>query len=300
MSNQDQKYYDFLPSVVAAMERPPKMQYRLVSWIIMAFVVIALLWLCLAKVDIVVSAQGKIVPAGKVKVLQASEEGVVKAIFVRDGQLVKSGDALIEMDGTATDAERQQLDLKLSRAQLTVQRLRAELGEQVKLGDGVSKSGISLATETELYAANQKAFKEQVSLLGHDLDQSHAATVGARNEVARALARVTHLKTRLQQRTQQAKKGLVAGQEVADVRFELETAEKDLQVAYARVAENEALEESSMEKLQAAQSNRDRDLYTELSEAEHGLKSVEQDLIKLNERISVSYTHLTLPTKRIV
>ena len=65
------------------------------------------------KVDIVATAPGKIVPSGRTKVIQPFETGVVRAIHVRDGQSVKAGDVLIELDPTMNEAEREHLQSDL-------------------------------------------------------------------------------------------------------------------------------------------------------------------------------------------
>jgi hypothetical protein len=56
-------------------------------------------------VDIVATAPGKIVPTGGTKIVQPFESGVVRVIHVRDGQKVRAGDVLIELDPTMTEAE---------------------------------------------------------------------------------------------------------------------------------------------------------------------------------------------------
>ena len=78
--------------------------------IICAFVVVALAWSWLGRIDIVAVAQGKIQPAGHVKVIQPLESGKVAAIHVNNGQHVKAGDVLIEMehgDARADEADAQ-------------------------------------------------------------------------------------------------------------------------------------------------------------------------------------------------
>ena len=70
---------------------------------------------------------GKIVPSGRTKVIQPFETGVVRAIQVQDGQAVKAGDVLIELDPTMNAAERDHLQNDLLAEQLNVARLRAAL-----------------------------------------------------------------------------------------------------------------------------------------------------------------------------
>jgi multidrug efflux pump subunit AcrA (membrane-fusion protein) len=64
----------------------------------------ALLWASWGTIDIVASATGKSLPGGRVKVVQPFETGVVRTIRVQDGQVVKAGGVLIELDPTANEA----------------------------------------------------------------------------------------------------------------------------------------------------------------------------------------------------
>src|SRR5262249_47022083 len=75
----------------------------------------------------IAAAPGKIIPSGRTKVIQPFETGVVRAIHVRDGQSVKAGQVLIELDPTMNEAERNHLRSDLTSAQLDAARLRAAL-----------------------------------------------------------------------------------------------------------------------------------------------------------------------------
>ena len=61
------------------------------AYALMALFAIAVVWACFGKVDIIASAKGKIIPSGRTKVIQPFETGVVRAIHVHDGQIVKAG-----------------------------------------------------------------------------------------------------------------------------------------------------------------------------------------------------------------
>ena len=89
----------------------------------------ALAWAWLGSIDIVASATGKIVPSGRTKVIQPFETGVVRSIQVQDGQAVKAGDLLIELDPTVNAAERDHLRNDVLAEQLNIARLRAALAD---------------------------------------------------------------------------------------------------------------------------------------------------------------------------
>ena len=69
--------------------------------IIIALFCIALLWACIGQLDIVAVAPGKTVVNSRTKVVQPAETAVVRRILVRDGQTVKAGELLIELEGRA-------------------------------------------------------------------------------------------------------------------------------------------------------------------------------------------------------
>src|SRR5271154_2572778 len=88
----------FLPAALEIVETPPSPIGRTIGATIIAVFVLALAWACLGTVDIVASAPGKIIPSGRSKIIQPFETGVVRAIHVHDGDSVKAGDLLIEID----------------------------------------------------------------------------------------------------------------------------------------------------------------------------------------------------------
>src|SRR6266852_5393170 len=119
----------FLPAALEIVETPPSPVGRAIGATIITVFVLALVWACLGTVDIVATAPGKIIPSGRTKTIQPFEIGVVRAIHVRDGDVVKAGQVLIELDPTMNAAEREHLQSDMIAAQLDVARLRAALSD---------------------------------------------------------------------------------------------------------------------------------------------------------------------------
>ena len=118
---------EFLPAALEIVETPPSPIGMAIGTTVIVLFCIALAWASFGTVDIVATAPGKIIPTGRTKVIQPFETGVVRAIHVRDGQSVKAGDLLIELDPTISGAELDHLKSDLASANLEVARLRAEL-----------------------------------------------------------------------------------------------------------------------------------------------------------------------------
>lgn len=115
---------EFLPAVLEIQQTPASPAGRWVAATIITVFATSILWALLGHIDIIVVAQGKIIPSDRSKVVQPIETGVIKAIHVRDGDSVKQGDPLIEID-TNADADRGRLANEYLAAQTEVARLRA-------------------------------------------------------------------------------------------------------------------------------------------------------------------------------
>jgi len=117
----------FLPAALEITDTPPSPTGRAIVWSVIAVFSLALLWACLGKVDIVAVAPGRIIPSGRTKTIQPFETGVVRAIYIRDGQKVSAGDPLIDLDPTINAAEENHLKADRLAAELDIARLKAEL-----------------------------------------------------------------------------------------------------------------------------------------------------------------------------
>src|SRR5215216_6540990 len=115
----------FLPAALEIVETPPSPIGRAIAITVVVVTCLAVAWASLGTVDIVSVAPGKIIPSGRTKLVQPLEAGIVRAIHVRDGQRVRTGDVLIELDPTVSAAELGRLTGDLTAALLDVARLRA-------------------------------------------------------------------------------------------------------------------------------------------------------------------------------
>ena len=89
---------EFLPAAISILETPPSPINVAMLRIICALVASALLWAFFGHIDILAIAQGKVQPSGRVKTIQPMDTGRVTLINVRNGQHVKAGESLIELD----------------------------------------------------------------------------------------------------------------------------------------------------------------------------------------------------------
>ncbi|MEW8562981.1 MAG: HlyD family type I secretion periplasmic adaptor subunit [Candidatus Thiodiazotropha sp.] len=108
----------FLPAALEIEATPPNPLTRWLARSIVVLLVLFLLWALFGEVNIVASAQGKILPGSRIKVVQPLEKGVIKKILVNEGEYVIKGEALIELDATQTSADRNRLNNELTNAKM--------------------------------------------------------------------------------------------------------------------------------------------------------------------------------------
>ena len=118
---------EFLAPALEILETPPSPVHVAFLWIICAFVLAALVWAYLGRVDIVAAAQGKLQPTGRVKVVEPMETGRVEDIRVANGSLVKAGDILVELDRSTAEAEAEGARAELAATRAEILRREAAL-----------------------------------------------------------------------------------------------------------------------------------------------------------------------------
>jgi len=175
---------------------------RGIVWGIIGVTVSALVWASVATIEEAVSASGKLEPQDQVKEIQVPVSGVVKSVYVEDGQRVKKGDLLLSLDPTvsrsqisslnkvrtALSEENQfyQLQMNTLSSPATIEREVALLKLPTAIAS-LAKSRAALAAENQLYRAQLGNPVQGVSLSAGQQERLASATaeLGSRFEAAR-------------------------------------------------------------------------------------------------------------------
>ncbi len=173
---------EFLPAALEIHQSPPSPLGRLIAWTIMVFLIIAVLWACYGRVDIVAVSHGKIIPAGKSKVIQPLEIGKVIIVHVEEGQAVERGDLLLELDSTTHQADKERVNTELLSTQVGLARIHALL-----------KALDSKSSDPEMFfeAPNvmaQTILNTQKKLLNNQYAEHRARDATLLNEITRKQA----------------------------------------------------------------------------------------------------------------
>jgi HlyD family secretion protein len=120
---------DFAPDLLRVQKKAPSPLPRAMLYLLLALLGTMIAWAFVGRLDVVATAQGKIVPQGYLKILQPAEPGIVREILVKDGDAVALGQTLIRMDTRISDADRRVIENDLSMRGLQLRRIDAELSD---------------------------------------------------------------------------------------------------------------------------------------------------------------------------
>ena len=130
---------EFLPAALSLQARPVSPSGRWTARLLMLLVLALVAWSVIGRTDIVVNAQGRIVPRGQTKTLAAVETARVHALHVEEGRVVKAGDLLVELDTRLSDSEGRRAAQALAQAQAQVERATALLAALERPGAGAPR-----------------------------------------------------------------------------------------------------------------------------------------------------------------
>lgn len=278
----------FYPDALEVLEEPPSPIGRAIALVICIFFIFAIAWASFGHVDIIATAQGKIIPSGRTKVVQPLETGVVKAIHVQDGQTVKAGDVLIEIDTTISESERDRLQKELIAVQLDAARLQValEIGEN-PVADFMPPEG---ATEQQV-AIQKSQLINQVQEIRSKLtalDRQIAQNEGNRAAVGATINKLSQSIPLLQEKSKVRKylsdKGYGSKLDTLTTKQDLIEHEQELEVQRGRLVEAAAGVASLQEQRQQAEAEYKHKNLDELSQAQQKISSLQEQLVQANQK----------------
>ena len=258
----------FMPAALSLQETPVHPAPRRFAYVLMGLFVLALLWACIGEVDIVAVAPGRIIVSDRTKLIQPLEASVVKAVLVKDGDKVKAGQVLVELDPTLAVADSASVQEQLRAAQSEATRTRALLsllskvelprqeilGPQPDLIQNLPKHAVlePLGGFGQLQAQLQAEWQDiRAKLAKLDAEgqrkQAEIATVQA--SIAKLEATLPLSQTREADYTKLVDQGFISGHATQDKTRERIELERDLATQRARLLEAQAgLAESNQTK----------------------------------------------------
>ena len=201
-SNQPVEYnekdYEFMNSLSAAIlnRTPSKISKVLKIWLftIFAFVV----WASLAEIDEITRGDGDVIPYGQNQVIQNLEGGIVEAILVEEGQIVKAGEVILKINNSKSISTSQTNEIKFQELEAKRIRLHAE-ANKLSFNAAITpqmSGNPQMELSRQLYNSNKLEFKAKDSSLLKQVQQR-------KQEYKEAQARIRSLSKSLEYVTEE-------------------------------------------------------------------------------------------------
>jgi hemolysin D len=276
---------EFLPAALELVETPAPALPRAVLWAIVAALVFAIGWSFIGRIDLVAVAPGKVIAAGKTKVIQPAEVGVVKRILVADGQTVKAGDVLVELEAAATATG---ADTARQREALMAARLESARYDALARGTALKADAPRALLDAEARAMGSQRHEQRAKLAELDAEISRrTAELGAVRELAKKLEQTLPIA----QRRAEDYKSLVEQKFMSQHGYlEREQArienERDLAFQRARVEQLAAAVEETRRRRESLVAEFERAAVNAKTDADKRAALLAQELVKAQARQS--------------
>jgi hemolysin D len=287
----------FLPAALEIVETPASPAGRGVAVAIIAILCFGLAWASLAKIDIVASAPGKIVPTDGTKTIQPFEIGIVRAIHVHDGQHVSKGEVLIELDPGINESDRNHAKADLTATQLEIARLKAGLA---RVDDPVTAflpppdaTPAQVAMQREFLVRQITEHRAKIAALDRQSEKKKFEQETAQATIEKLSAVIPIIQQRVDIRKESSDKAYTSKFQYFEMLQSLVEQQQELIVQRSRLHEAEASLAEIAESRTQAVSEFGRTLFGQLAEAERKAEGFAQDVAKAQQKMNAQY--LTAP-----
>jgi hemolysin D len=279
---------EFLPAVLEIQDAPPSPIGRAIAWTVMLVFTAGIAWSSIGQIDIVAVAQGKVIPSGYSKiiqpVIQQFESGIVAAIHVQDGSVVRRGEVLVELDPTQPGADRERAANEYRTAKLDAARLRALLAGRARLEAPPNADPKLLAVQQQMLRNQLAEYRARVEAAQQLIRQRLAAIDATKANVDRLEATVP-----IEEQRAAAYRKLLAEKFVSEMdylQFEQQRIDRkqELEGQRHQLKQNRAALAEAEKNYQALVSEFNRARQGELSDAETKANSLAQEVVKASQR----------------
>lgn len=274
---------EFLPTLLAIQENPPPKLPRFILLSVAALFVILLLWACFGKLDVVASAEGRLVPQTWVKIVQPADAGIIVDILVHEGQQVSAGEVLMRMDAGIVDADARAIAGELEIRRLQLARIDAELrGQPLVMAAGDPPELFSQVSRQ--YQAHRQAYTDALAQEIANFDKTRH-DLQAAQEVLTKLRKVLPSYQRSATAYQKlGHDGFFSSLAVEEKQRDQLEKEQDLRAQQATVESLLAMLQVSEKKLAQIQSGYQSELRNERAETDSALKKLHEEQEKIRHK----------------
>jgi len=288
---------DFAPDLLAIQERPPARLPRAIGITVVLLVALLLVWAAFAQLDVIASADGRLVPLTFTKVVQPADAGVITEILVNDGDQVAEGQVLMRLDPRLSQADTAALGKDVALRRLTLRRIESELADRPFLPTKDDHAELYGQVEAQ-FRARRQAYLDAVAQETESLNKARADVVASEQ----VLSKLTQTLSTYQQSAEAYRKlvreGFVGEMAAAEKMREYVEKQQDLKAQAANVVSLKASISQSERKIASLRSQYRSQLENERIDTLAQLNKSGQDLEKSN--VKAAQLEIRAPNSGVV
>lgn len=279
----------------------PLTNWRPLSRAVMVATALFLVWASMASLDEVSITEGEVVPEGKVKVIQHLEGGVVREIYVNDGNEVREGAPLLQLDLSASSINRDELQVRLDGLTLQRARLQAEVAGATTIAfppEEAKRQPTLVASEGRNFDSRRSALRATLNVM-QDQARGKMLEIQELDTRQRAIAANLRLsRERLAMSSELMKSGLTARMEHVQLQAQAEELEGQLDSVRASIPRAQAGQAEAKSRIEEEEAKFARTVQGELSDAELSIARTRELLSQASDQ--QRRTQITSPIDGIV
>ena len=274
---------DFAPSLLRVQNQPPAPFAQAMLRILLILLFAVILWAIFGKLDIVASAEGKLIPQSYVKIVQPFEQGLISEILISEGQHVQAGQVLMRLDTTLSDADGKAIGNDYLLKQIALRRIDAELGDRdFKRRDNDPES--LYRTALAQYRANRHAYHTALEEERSIRDKAQSDLSAAEQARTKLTETLPHYQKQAEAFAELAKEGYVSRFEAADKQREYTEKSQDLKTQQHLIESAKATLTASSRKLEQISADYQQRLQAERADLSGKLDQTRAEVTKQQYR----------------
>jgi hemolysin D len=277
---------DFSPGLLAIQESPPARLPLFVVYTVVVLFAILLSWAFFGKLDIIASAEGKLIPQTYVKIVQPSDAGIVQEILVKEGESVKAGQVLMRMDMKLAEADEQSLSTELALKSLQLRRIDAELSGQPLIQAQNAPNDLFRKVEAQ-YRDRRQSYEDALAQAQDALKKSQREYDSSLEVLAKLREVTPILKQQAEAYSALGKDGYAPQLTARDKEREYLEKARDLSAQESTVASLVAAVASAGKQVNQITSKYRSELQNERVEAEGQYRKLQQEWVKQDHKTSL-------------
>ncbi len=246
-----------------------------------------LAWASVTPLKETVRASGEVIPSGSVIEIQHLEGGIVSDIFVRDGELVERGDALVRLDSSAALSQQMEIDARAAILEIRSERLRAFVENRRPNYRRVPKKFSKIVqTEMAIFKQQEEEIENELTILKHQKKQRMAELETLRSQSNKLIGRARILFQQLNMREALLAKGLVSRVLYYQTLVQHGTAVGELQEVKSKIVRARSAIGEADSKIKQARSSHLNKALDELGSVTAEWASVNETAVALRDRVT--------------